>query len=292
MGPAPRCCSAPCSWPAPPGRNRQRPTDPIPADWKPIPDDEILVITLEGGRPVVIRLAARLAPAHVANIRALANAHWWDGASVYRVQEGFVAQWGDPTEQKPLPSGVIETPAAEFEIGAFDAAQRLTRSDAYSTASGFTADGWPIATNGTTAWLPHCYGAVGVARSASPDTGSGRLVHGHRPGAAPPRPQLARWWAASLSACNSSLPCRAAAARRGSIPMRASARRSSRRGWPASCRRQNAPRFEYRATDNPRFAATLRLRETPATPSNVGGVDVCDVPMALRPGAIDAQAEW
>jgi peptidylprolyl isomerase len=42
------------------------------------------------------------------------------------------------------------------------------------------------------------------------------------------------------------------------------------------------PRFEYRATDNPRFAATLRLRETPATPSNVGGVDVCDVPMALR----------
>src|SRR6478609_1771873 len=138
-----------------------QPSDPIAADWKPIPDDEILIMTLAADRTVVIRLAARQAPAHVANIRALARAHWWDGTSVYRVQEGFVAQWGDASERKPLPAGVVETPAAEFEIGAFNAAQKLTRSDAYSTASGFTADGWPIATNGTVAWLPHCYGAVG-----------------------------------------------------------------------------------------------------------------------------------
>jgi peptidylprolyl isomerase len=265
------------AWAQPP-----EPTDPIPADWKPIPDDEILVITLEGGRPVVIRLAARLAPAHVANIRALANAHWWDGASVYRVQEGFVAQWGDPTEQKPLPPGVIETPAAEFEIGAFDAAQRLTRSDAYSTASGFTADGWPIATNGSTAWLPHCYGAVGVARSASPDTGSGAALFTGI-GQAPRRLDRNYTVVGRIiigMQFLSSLP-------RGDGP--AGVYTDARERTPIVSVRlaselpaDERPRFEYRATDNPRFAATLRLRETPATPSNVGGVDVCDVPMALR----------
>jgi peptidylprolyl isomerase len=231
---------------------------------------------------VVIRLAARLAPAHVANIRALANAHWWDGASVYRVQEGFVAQWGDPTEQKPLPPGVIETPAAEFEIGAFDAAQRLTRSDAYSTASGFTADGWPIATNGSTAWLPHCYGAVGVARSASPDTGSGAALFTGI-GQAPRRLDRNYTVVGRIiigMQFLSSLP-------RGDGP--AGVYTDARERTPIVSVRlaselpaDERPRFEYRATDNPRFAATLRLRETPATPSNVGGVDVCDVPMALR----------
>lgn len=265
------------AWAQPP-----QPADPLAADWRPIPDDEILVITLEGGRPVVIRLATRLAPAHVANIRALANAHWWDGTSVYRVQEGFVAQWGDPSEQKPLPPGIVETPAAEFEVGAFDAAQRLTRSDAYSTTTGFTADGWPIATNGTTAWLPHCYGAVGVARSASPDTGSGAALFTGI-GQAPRRLDrnytvvgriiIGMQFLSSLPRGNGPAGVYTDARERTPI---VSVRLASE--IPAAER----PHFEYRATDNPRFAAALRLRETPATSANVGGVDVCDVPMALR----------
>src|SRR3546814_15154129 len=41
------------------------------------------------------------------------------------------------------------------------------------SASGITADGWPIATGGKAAWLTHCYGMVGVARDVSPDTGTG-----------------------------------------------------------------------------------------------------------------------
>src|SRR3546814_16652853 len=49
----------------------------------------------------------------------------------------------------------------------------MSKADAYSTASGITADGWPIATDGKAAWLTHCYGMVGVARDVSPDTGTG-----------------------------------------------------------------------------------------------------------------------
>jgi hypothetical protein len=33
------------------------PTDPIAADWRAIPDDQLLVMTLAGGRQVVMRLS-------------------------------------------------------------------------------------------------------------------------------------------------------------------------------------------------------------------------------------------
>ena len=42
-------------------------------------------MTLGEGKQVVIRLAPRYAPVHVANIRKLAASGWWDAASVYRV---------------------------------------------------------------------------------------------------------------------------------------------------------------------------------------------------------------
>ncbi len=83
--------------PAPP-----LPSDAIAADWRTIPDDELMVVTLTGNWIVVIRLAPRFAPEHVANVRKLALARWWDGTSVYRVQENWVTQWGDATEKKPL----------------------------------------------------------------------------------------------------------------------------------------------------------------------------------------------
>jgi cyclophilin family peptidyl-prolyl cis-trans isomerase len=153
------------------------PADPIAADWRAIPDDEVLVMTLGNGKQVVIRLASAMAPAHIANIVTLAKTHWWDGASVYRVQENWVAQWGDATEKKPLPAGVNDHPAAEFEIAAFQPAVRMAKPDGYSTASGITADGWPVATNGRQAWLTHCYGMVGVARDALPSTGSGAELY-------------------------------------------------------------------------------------------------------------------
>ena len=131
------------------------PADPVEADWRAVPDDELLVMTLATGKQVVIRLAPGFAPAHVANIHTLARARWWDDASVYRVQENWVAQWGDATEKKPLPAGITDRPAAEFEIAAFRPAVRMTRADSYSTASGITADGWPVATNGREAWPTH-----------------------------------------------------------------------------------------------------------------------------------------
>jgi len=259
------------------------PSDAIAADWRAIPDDELMVITLSGNRVVVIRLAPRFAPAHVANVRRLALAHWWDRTSVYRVQENWVTQWGDETEKKPLPDSVVPSPAAEFDIPAFDAAQRLTRPDAYSTASGVTADGWPIATDGKAAWMPHCYGTVGVARDALPNTGSGSELFTPISGAAR---RLDRNYTivgriiegmkylSALPRSDAAMGVYATAPERTAI---VSVRLASE--VPAAER----PKFEYRSTDNARFAALIRLRENPAPPTvGLGGIDICDLPLAAR----------
>src|SRR5580700_9560582 len=65
-------------------------------DWATIDPADLLVIDLAGGKRVVIALAGAFAPVHVANIRALARAHWYDGLAVERVQDDYVVQWGDP----------------------------------------------------------------------------------------------------------------------------------------------------------------------------------------------------
>jgi len=269
--------AAPSAPPAPP-----LPSDPIASDWRPIPDDELLVMTLAGNRTVVIRLAPRHAPRHVANVRRLALAGWWDGESVYRVQEGWVAQWGDASEKKPLPANVVKVPAAEYDIATFAPAQRLTRADAYPTASGITADGWPVATDGKASWVAHCYGTVGVARDSSPDTGSGSELF-------TPIGQAARrldrnytivgriiegmQYLSALTRSDAPLGVYATAAERTPI---VSMRLAS--DIPASER----PHFEYRAADNPRFAAMLDLRLHPKGMVTLGGIDVCDVPLAAR----------
>jgi peptidylprolyl isomerase len=267
------------------------PSDPVASDWRPIPDDELLVMTLAGNRTVVIRLAPRSAPEHVANVRRLAQAKWWDGQSVYRVQEGWVAQWGDPndddvpgkpSQRKPMPANVVKVPAAEYDIATFAPAQRLARADAYSTASGITADGWPVATDGKASWVTHCYGTVGVARDSSPDTGSGSELF-------TPIGQAARrldrnytivgrviegmQYLSALTRSEAPLGVYATAAERTPI---VSARLAS--DIPAAER----PHFEYRAADNARFAAMLDLRLHPKGLVALGGIDVCDVPLAAR----------
>lgn len=258
------------------------PSDAQPADWRPIPDDEVMVITLANGHEVHVRLAARFAPAHMANIRRLIAARWWDGESIYRVQENWVAQWGDASEKKPMPAGVTTTTTPEFEIGAFAATARMSERDAYSTTSGFTADGWPIASDGTAAWLTHCYGSVGVARDSAPTSGSGSELF-------TPIGQSARrldrnytvvgrviegmQYLSALPRSDGPMGVYATVAERATIT---SVRLAS------ELPEQDRPHFQYRSTDNPRFAAYIKLRETPPAPTVAIGANVCDLPTGVR----------
>ena len=56
-----------------------------------------LVLTLDSGGDVVLRLRPDLAPGHVARIRELAQEGFYDDVVFHRVIDGFMAQGGDPT---------------------------------------------------------------------------------------------------------------------------------------------------------------------------------------------------
>ncbi|MFL6731972.1 MAG: peptidylprolyl isomerase [Sphingomicrobium sp.] len=164
---------------AAPARKLLTPNDIVssaPASaWKTIPADDLMVLDLANGGRVVIQLAPDFAPVHVANIKALAKSGYWNGATVYRVQDNYVAQWGLNESDKPWPKGVTPKPPAEYTRPLKGLKiTPLGSPDAYAPGAGF-ADGWPVAYNAKAGWadLTHCYGSVGVGRDLSPDTGTG-----------------------------------------------------------------------------------------------------------------------
>ena len=154
--------------------------------WKTISADDLLVIDFPNGGRVVVQLAPAFAPVHVANITALARAGYWNGATVYRLQDNYVAQWGLNESDKPWPTGVNPKPPAEYTR--LLKGLRITplgNPDPYAPGAGF-ADGWPAAYSAKAGWanLAHCYGSVGVGRNLAPDTGTGGELYaviGHAP---------------------------------------------------------------------------------------------------------------
>jgi cyclophilin family peptidyl-prolyl cis-trans isomerase len=155
-------------------------------DWRAPDPDNTLYVELPGGR-VVIELAPRVAPKHVANIKALARARYFDGLAIVRVQDNYVVQWADPDHKRPVPAGV--TPVApEFTASADADAKRrfepLLERDVYASEVGFL-DGFPAARDrdSHTVWLAHCYGMVGVGRDDPPESDGTEMyaVIGHAP---------------------------------------------------------------------------------------------------------------
>ena len=154
--------------------------------WRTIPADDLLVMELANGARVVIQLAPDFAPVHVANLRALAKAKWWDKAAIYRVQDNYVVQWGKNESSDPLPADVVAKPPAEYARPLKGlTVTPLPYPDDYAPKAGY-ARGWPIGYDprAGTANLVHCYGFVGVGRDLSPDTGTGGELYaaiGHAP---------------------------------------------------------------------------------------------------------------
>jgi peptidylprolyl isomerase len=131
---------------------------------------------------VVIELAPRFAPEHVANIRTLAHGHYWDGLSIYRSQDNFVVQFGDPTEDEAARKSIGEAKAhlpAEFTRAAaglpFDA---LPDRDGWAPEAGFS-EGFPAARDPAAgeAWMAHCYGTLGAGRDVAADSSNGTELY-------------------------------------------------------------------------------------------------------------------
>lgn len=158
-----------------------------PAEWRTPDPANLLYMQLPAGR-VVIELAPGFTPLHAQNIRTLAREHYFDGLSINRVQDNFVAQWDDPESDgdhpdpaKLKPLGKAKRTLPPEYTRAIDAKQPwmpLPDGDVYAPEVGFS-EGFPAARDPASGeqWLTHCYGMVGVGRDIGPETGSGSELY-------------------------------------------------------------------------------------------------------------------
>ena len=286
------------------------------SDWVAIAPSDLLVMDLAPdakgkARRVVIQLMpAPFSQGWIGNIRKLAAAHWWDGTSVNRVQDNYVAQWSDATEKKALPAGLDVVPESEYVTqtkgtggtnrsvtqdgrplvlswsGRYPGWSWTDADDAYSTKRSFLA-GWPFAsTDGRVGWPVHCYGAVGVGRNMSPDTGSGAELYaviGHAPRhldrniAVVGRVVSGIEHLSSLPRGTGALGFYEDAAERVAI-------RSIRVATELPAADQ--PRFEFLSTESDSFARYADARQNRRDPFFIkpaGGADICNIPVPVRP---------
>jgi peptidylprolyl isomerase len=149
-----------------------------PGDWRRIDPENTLYLRLPQGQ-VIIELAPRFAPKHVANIKRLVRQGYFDGLAVVRVQDDYVVQWADPEEKRPV-GQAHKTLKAEFEQPLDPAAPftLLPDPDTYAPQTGFT-DGFPAARDPARglSWLAHCYGMVGAGRDLDADSGGGTELY-------------------------------------------------------------------------------------------------------------------
>ena len=138
------------------------------ADWRAVEPQNLLLIETATGE-IAVELNPVFAPNHVARMRALARAHFYDGLSFYRVIDGFVAQGGrnegDLPDWPPL-KNENDRPAAGLDF------VPTGSPDLYAPEAGHVG-GFAAARNLDTgrAWLMHCVGAMAMARDTGPDTG-------------------------------------------------------------------------------------------------------------------------
>ena len=296
-------------------------------DWVAIAPSDLLVMDLAADRDgkarrVVIQLMpAPFSQGWVGNIRTLAAAQWWDGTSVNRVQDNYVAQWGDASEKKALPNGLAVVPQSEYEtpldfhvllIGIaggggmagtpFPYFKAFSMKDNYAITSGFSK-GWPVAAsrawpkslremarlerkpNSMKFWPVHCYGMVGVGRNMPPDTGTGAELYtviGHAPRHLDRNIALVGRVIAGIEHL-SSLP-------RGTGDL-GFYKTVDERVPILSVRIGNTvaglPRYEYLSTESVSFAAYADARANRRdaffiTPA--GGADICNIPVPVRVG--------
>ncbi len=120
-------------------------------DWVSIAPSDLVVMTLapdadaKPRRVVIQLLPAPFSQGWIGNIRRLAALHWWDASAIYRVQDNFVAQFGDPDEDtpkaKPLPAGLAAVPESAYTYDpiAHDAVQKFV-AQLFSPADHFRSE--------------------------------------------------------------------------------------------------------------------------------------------------------
>jgi len=156
------------------------PAGPPPDAWRDVSPDNLVIIETRYGQ-VVVELAPDFAPGHVARMRKLLAAHFYDGKTFYRVIDGFVAQGGadqdtSATADAPVnPQILKDWPQlkAEFDgaLPKTDTFTPLGNPDLQAPEVGFV-NGFPVGYDpkDNRYWILHCPGTFAFARDNDPDT--------------------------------------------------------------------------------------------------------------------------
>lgn len=161
------------------------------SEWRDVEPDNLVLIDVKYGQ-IAIELAPVFAPNHVARLRKLIRARFYDGLSFYRVVDGFVAQGGIDvsvdSSKSSSPEVLKKWPRLKAE---FD--QPIDKSVIFTTLGNVDLfapevghiQGFPAGrdTKEGRMWPLHCPGTFAFARAETPDTANTEfyVVIGQRP---------------------------------------------------------------------------------------------------------------
>jgi peptidylprolyl isomerase len=156
---------------------------PAATDFRVVDPENVLVIDTTQGR-VYVEMLPEIAPATVAQIKALAREKFYDGLTFHRVIDKFMAQGGDP---KGDGSGGSTKPnvAGEFLFRRGPDTPFVRVQAVAGLEDGFIKS-MPVRTQNTglmimtedgkvQAWPVWCKGVAGFARADQPDSGNSQF---------------------------------------------------------------------------------------------------------------------
>jgi len=154
---------------------------PPPEAWRDVAPENLVLIDTKYGETAV-ELAPDFAPNHVARVRALIRAHFYDGLSFYRVIDGFVAQGGigegtASTKDHPKEAAGLSKKwpplKAEFDrpIPGSLTFTPLGNADLFASEVGHV-NGFPVGRDAKDGreWILHCPGTFAFARDNGENT--------------------------------------------------------------------------------------------------------------------------
>ena len=159
------------------------PPAPTAPDWRPVDPENTLVIDTNKGR-IIVEMAPDVAPDHVAQIKALARQHVYDGLTFFRVIDGFMDQTGDP-QNTGEGSSSLPNLKAEFTFRR-DAATPFVPAAAPMGESLGMLGSLPIISlpdarmaqspdHKVSSWVAYCPGVAGMARDDDPDSANSQF---------------------------------------------------------------------------------------------------------------------
>lgn len=156
---------------------------PAESDWRTPDPNNLLVIDTNKGR-ILVEMYPELAPAHVAQIQALAKKHFYDGQTFFRVIDGFMDQTGDPGNNGEGGSDLPNL-KAEFTFKRDASTPFVVANTAGGTVSGFIG-AMPVGSRSddlmammadgkVPAWGLFCPGVAAMARAGDPDSANSQF---------------------------------------------------------------------------------------------------------------------